>query len=262
MKPYYDEGGITIYHGDAVCVLALIDTLSIDAVIADPPYAETNLQWDRWPDSWPQAVAQQVPRSAPLWCFGSLRMFLDRSDEFAQWSIAQEVVWEKHNGSNFHADRFRRVHELAVQWYRGEWANIYRAVVTTPDATARTVRKKARPPQWHGATGDNVYRSEDGGPRLQRSVIYCRSEHGRALHPTQKPLGILEPLVRYSCPPGGTVLDLFAGAGSASLAAKQHGCRSIAVEADERYCEIAAKRLAQGVLDFGVGDRYDTEEEQ
>ncbi len=60
--------------------------------------------------------------SRSLWCFGSLRFWLTEDRKFTDvgWRYAQEVVWEKHNGSGFHADRFKRVHELAVHWYRGE----------------------------------------------------------------------------------------------------------------------------------------------
>ena len=68
---------------------------------------------------------------------------------------------------------------------------------------ARVVRRKTKPAQWGGAVGSAVYRSEDGGPRLQRSVMRVRSMHGSAEHPTQKPHDILQPLLAYACPPGG-----------------------------------------------------------
>jgi site-specific DNA-methyltransferase (adenine-specific) len=176
-------------------------------------------------------------------------MFMDRAAEFsaAGWHLAQDVVWRKHNGSSMHNDRFRRVHEQVAHFYRGEWAEQYRDVQTTPDTTARVARRKGRPEHW-GVIGDGAYRSVDGGPRLMLSVIEARSEHGRAEHPTQKPLGIVAPLVAYSCPPEGTVLDPFAGSGTTLVAAKNLGRLAIGVEVDERYCEIAAQRLAQGVL--------------
>ena len=70
-------------------------------------------------------------------------------------------------------------------------------------------------------------------------------------HPTEKPGPLLETLLSVVTPPGGVVLDPFAGSGSSLYAARALGHRAIGVEADERYCEVIAKRLAQGALDFG-----------
>lgn len=246
-QPYYEDEFVTLYHGDCREVLPVLGASIADLVIADPPYAETNLAWDRWPDRWPGAVLAAAPA---MWCFGSARMFMNRLAEFTGWSYSQEIVWEKHNGSSLAADRFSRVHEFATFWYQGAWSDRHHVVPTTPDATRRAVRRKAKPAQHQGERGPSHYLSEDGGPRLMRSVIFCRSMHGRALHPTEKPAGILEPLIEYACPPRGTVLDPMAGSGSTGAVAKATGRRAILIEGDERFCEIAARRLAQDVLDF------------
>lgn len=243
MTPYYDEAGITIYNADCREVLS---TINCDVVITDPPYGETSLRWDRVVPDWIPLV-----RARSMWVFGSLRSLLELGPELAaaDWKLAQDIVWEKHNGSGLAADRFRRVHELAAQFYRGAWAEVFRLPVVTHDATARTIRKKPKPAHWHGETDAGIYRSTDGGPRLMRSVIRVRSEHGRAEHPTQKPLGIIAPLIAYSMPAGGGVLlDPFMGSGSTLRAAKDAGVRAIGVEVDERWCEVAARRLAQEVL--------------
>jgi site-specific DNA-methyltransferase (adenine-specific) len=252
VKPYYSDDHVTLYHGSYVDVLPELDLAGVDAVVTDCPYGETSLEWDRWPAGWPGALAAWLPERAPLWCFGSFRMWWERRDEFTLWKLAQDLVWEKHNGSSSAADRFRRVHEQAVQFYRGPWENVYRSVVTTPDAAKREVRRKRRPPQW-GEIGEAHYISEDGGPRLQRSVIKVRSCHGHAINETQKPLGILTPLIEYSVPPGGLVLDPFAGSASTLVAARERGRRAIGVELREDQCEKAVERLkaAPLPLDFG-----------
>jgi site-specific DNA-methyltransferase (adenine-specific) len=210
-------------------------------VITDPPYGETSLAWDKWPQGWPDVAALVTDA---LWCFGSVRMFFENLHDFAAWKYSQEVVWEKHNGSSLANDRFRRVHEIAALWYRGNWADLRHVVPTTDDATARTVRRKAKPAHHQGERGASIFTSVDGGPRLMRSVLKVRSEHGRAIHPTQKPVGIVNPLIEYSVPEGGRLIDLYSGSASIAVAARQLGRRCIAFEADERYAMRSAERLA------------------
>lgn len=245
MIPYYKDEAITLYHGDAREILPAIDIPEC-VVIADPPYGDTSLEWDRWPVGWVQAL----PASArQLWCFGSMRMFLNHRDDFTEWTYGQEIVWEKHNGSGFANDRFKRVHEFAMHWYRGPWKELNVEAQYVAEATARTVRRKTRPAHT-GHIKDSSYRSEDGGLKLQRSVIYARSCHGYATNETQKPEAIVEPLVRYSAPVGSLIVAPFAGSGTDLAVAKQTGRRAIGVEMRESQCEAAAKRLDQGVFNF------------
>jgi site-specific DNA-methyltransferase (adenine-specific) len=214
----------------------------VDLVLTDPPYGDTSLAWDTAQDAWAQLISCDQ-----FWCWGSFRYF--RSVQFPGWKLAQEVVWEKHNGSGSAADRFRRVHEIAAHFYRGEWGALYRKPQYTNDATARAVRRKQRPPHW-GFIEDSTYKSEDGGPRLMRSVFYARSCHGHAIHPTQKPIEVLKPLIEFSCPPGGTVLDPFMGSGSTGEACRQLGRKFIGIEADPLYFVKARNRLAETPCDL------------
>ena len=85
---------------------------------------------------------------------------------------------------------------------------------------------------------------------MMRSVIYARSCHGEADHPTQKPVEIVAPLLQYACPSGGLILDPFMGSGTTLVAAKQLGRRAIGIEISREYCDIAIERLAQSVFDF------------
>lgn len=248
MKPYYQDESCTIYHGDCREILPELHGGGMaDAVVTDPPYGDTSLAWDAPIAGWAPLI--DVPQ---LWSFGSLRAWMREGAALTEagWRYGQEVIWRKHNGSSFHADRFRRVHEFAVHWYRGQWRSLHLDPPVTMDATPRTVRRKRRPPHT-GHIEASAYRSEDGGPRLMQSVIEVPSCHGYAQHPTQKPTGILRPLITYSVPVGGVVLDPFMGVGSTLVAAKETGRRAIGIEIDDRYCEIAVERLGQGVFDLG-----------
>lgn len=246
MTPYYEDESVTLYHGDFREVLPNL-TIAADCLVADPPYGETSLDWDHWPDGWPTEAAKYADS---MWCFGSFRMFMDRGHEFHAWKLSQDIIWEKHNGSNLAADRFNRVHEFASHWYQGAWSDIYHVPPTADDATARAVRRKARPAQWIGATGENHYVSIDGGPRVARSVLYARSMHGRAINETEKPVEFVDYMLRYAVPLNGTVLDIFSGSGSTGAAAKALGMKSVLIEKRESQCEGAAQRLS-GILDFG-----------
>lgn len=235
---------VRIINGDMRDVVRDIPDSSIDCVFADPPYGETSLAWDRWVLDWPNLVRRVLKPSGSMWVFGSARMFLDHAAEFSAWRLSQDVVWEKHNGTGIHNDRFRRVHECAYHFWRREepWAHVWRDPQFTNDAIARAIRRKEKP-QHYNPVAPSAYRSEDGGPRLMRSVIYARSDHGRAEHPTQKPVAIVEPLLLYACPPGGTVLDPFAGSGTTGVAAARHGRNAILIEAEAEYCAVAERRL-------------------
>jgi site-specific DNA-methyltransferase (adenine-specific) len=221
-----------------------------DCIIADPPYGDTSLDWDKQVKGWQEVARARLKPTGSMWVFGSLRYFMSDGPAFeaSGFRYAQEIVWEKHNGSSFHADRFKRVHELAVQFYRADsaWADVYNEVQKTNDATARTVRRKKRPPHT-GHIEAGHYVSEDGGPRIMRSVIYARSCHGRAIHPTEKPVDLLEILIRTSCPPGGWVSDFFAGSGAAGDAAIYTGRNYIGTEINEEYAAAARKRLADNL---------------
>jgi site-specific DNA-methyltransferase (adenine-specific) len=241
---YYSDESVTLYCGRLEDVLPTLD-LDVDLIVADPPYGETSLPWDRWPTGWPGLVA---PLCQSMWCFGSMRMFLDRRDEFTEWwRFAQDIVWEKQNGSGFAADRFKRVHEAATHWYRGPWEFIHHETPTIPGEPRPSARIRHREGPGHqGAIGPDRY--EYGDTRLARSVIYAQSMHRKAINPTEKPTGLLEPLITYGCPRGGLVLDPFAGSCSTLVAARALGRRAVGIEMREEQCELAARRLSQDVL--------------
>lgn len=235
-----------IHIGDCRAILPTLPAGFADCCITDPPYGDTSLDWDTICPGWLPHVARALKPASSIWVFGSMRFLAPLFAEMAGlgFKYSQDIVWEKHNGSGFQNDRFRRVHEHAVMFYRGAWRDVYHDPQFTLDARKRVVRKKEKPAHWHGATGSTTYTSEDGGPRLMRSVLQVRSEHGRAVHPTQKPIDLLLPMVRYSCPPGGTVLDCFAGSGSTAIAASIADRKSVLIELDAGRAEVMRQRLA------------------
>lgn len=262
IQPYYADAAVELYHGRMEDLLPELGTIygRFDACITDPPYGETSLAWDRWPTGWPALVASYT---SSLWCWGSARMFGNQWGQFetAGWKLSQDIVgvdedgdpigrdrvmvWEKQNGTGFTTDRFRRVHEYAYHWYREAWRDQHREVPRVPATTNRTRGVSQRVSGRGRHLGDiDLVSYVDDGTRLARSVIYAKNLNRRAIHPTEKPIEVLQPLIEYSVPPGGVVLDPFAGSASTLLAARTLGRRAVGIEASEEYCERAAKRLS------------------
>lgn len=238
-----------IVRGDCRVELPKLPEAFADLVLADPPYGDTSLAWDSIVSGWLPHVARALKPAGSIWLFGSMRFLAPAFAELAAlgFKYSQDIVWEKQNGTGFHNDRFRRVHEHAALFYRGAWADVHHETQYTMDATAKTVRRKTRPTHT-GHVNASHYVSEDGGPRMMRSVLQVRNEHGRAVHPTQKPVELLRPLIRYSCPPGGRVLAPFAGSGSDGIAAILEQRRYTGIELSDKYADIAEARITHELI--------------
>jgi site-specific DNA-methyltransferase (adenine-specific) len=245
-EPYYSDDLVTLYHGDMRDVLPSLD-MTFDAALADPPYKETGLDWDVWPDGWPEIVARYTNR---LWCFGTLGMFMDHATEFnGVWKRPRSIVWRKRNGTGFAADFFKVVHEQAGYFYRGPWAQAHepalREAYHGPDKHARA--RSARTPH----TGDiGAFDYADDGTRLIQSVIEAPSVRG-GLHPTQKPVKVVDLMIRYAVPVGGLLLSPFAGSGTDLWTARSLGLKAVGIEKSESMCEKAAARLSADDLFVG-----------
>lgn len=252
--PYYADDLVTLYHGDLAEVLPRLGQFA--ACVTDPPYGQTSLAWDRWPVGWPELVARHTDS---LWCFGTFRMFWQRRDEFAAWKMSQDVVWDKVIASSVVTDRFRRRHEIAAHFYRGAWGDIHHDLpkVASEGPGKRSTGRPGRP----DASGKRVYGgfkngsnwNTDGTRYLHSVLTFKRDDHRGRINATQKAIAVLEPLIQYAVPAGGTVLDPFGGSASTGIAARNLGRRAVLIEAREEQCETAAKRLSQETLFGGVG---------
>ncbi len=248
-EAYWADETCSLYLGDCREILPALG-VTADLIVADPPYSCTPLAWDRWPDGWLE-VAASVTRS--MWCFLPLRQFAEppyRGIEFraAGWKLSQDSVWEKGNGGGVAADRFRRVHENMTHWYRGLWRDIYHVtprVAATPEQMARNgTAPKIRASAAHlGKYGRQSWRED--GTRLIRSVVKAKSRRGLAIHETEKPPDLLSPLIEYACPPGGLLIDPFAGSCSSLMTARMTGRHAIGIESREAQAEQAIRRLSR-----------------
>lgn len=196
MKPYYEQDGITIYHGDCREVTPVV----ADAVVSDPPYPNRAGHFVDAVDA-----AEEFCRfySCPHW--------LVFWDELTLPPVPHPHVathiWHRTNSNR--PDNYEPIYEFRS------------------DAARKASRCFGYPVVYPGLTG-------------------CTEATG---HPTQKSERLMKRLLGLTA---GTVLDPFMGSGTTLRAAKDLNRKAIGIEVDERYCEIAAKRLAQGVLDLSA----------
>jgi site-specific DNA-methyltransferase (adenine-specific) len=224
MKPYYQEKGITIYHGDWKDVP--IDS-SVELVLTDPMYGnKTNISGLSSNRGLTRTFKGMIHRGKD-W---NLQARDDQPfDPQGLIGYPETILW----GANYYASRL-------------------------PDSSTWIVWDK----RAGGSSDDNadceLAWSNIGGPariytHLWRGWIRAGRENisiqGEKLHPFQKPFALMCFCLAQS-KTTGLVLDPFMGSGTTLSAANWYGRRAIGIEIEEKYCEIAAKRLAQEVLEF------------
>lgn len=228
-----------IVRGDCRTVMPLFGPF--DCIIADPPYGDTSLTWDQKVVGWERIAHDCLKPSGSMWVFGSMRYFMAEGVPKG-WRYAQDIIWEKHNGSGFAKDRFKRVHEHAIQFYRTDapWSGVFNAVQRVPRTGPDKTGAARRQLPHTGAIGPSTY--VDDGTRIVRSVQKWPSVRGGP-HKTAKPVELLKLLIETSCPPGGTVGDFFAGSASAGVAALLAGRKYLGCELNEEIAAAAKARL-------------------
>ena len=207
--PYYDQGGITIYHGDCRDILPTLEPA--DLVLTDPPYGIDYKAGDS-SQRGIQAHARIAGDSTPF-------------DPEHVLTFPDVICW----GANHYA---RRLPEHEGQFYC--WDK-----VCQNDMKVRIAECEYA---WHKqGTKPRVYRHLWSG-------AYRASEAGqRSLHPSQKPIALMSWCLKLAGDVTSMV-DPYMGVGTSLVAAKLAGIKAVGIELEEKYCEIAASRLSQQVL--------------
>jgi DNA modification methylase len=173
------------------------------------------------------------------------------------WYLRSDIIWAKPNPMpESVTDRPTKAHEMLFllaksERYHYDAEAIKEPATDTGRANGRDGRVEdlsARPPNSSPRTLRRLDYSQRG--RNKRSVWTIPTEPFPEAHFATFPQALIEPCIKAGCPAGGTVLDPFAGSGTTGLVAKRYGCRAVLIELNAAYCAIAARRLAQGVLEL------------
>jgi site-specific DNA-methyltransferase (adenine-specific) len=258
MKPYYEHGGITIYHGEALALLEQLPRASVDVVLTDPPYSSGGMfRSDRQADpavkyrGWSHTETSTRPPTADYGTFAG-----DNKDQWAwlRWVTAWSsslLLATRPGGHFFCFTDWRQLPAATDAAQFGGWT--WRGIVVWDKGVARPAKGKFRNHlEYVVWNTSGPVQSTELYPSSLISVPTVGPEDRE--HVTQKPVELLQSLLAVvSGEP--LILDPFMGVGSTLVAAKQLNRRAIGIEIEERYCEIAAKRLEQEVMTFGEPEK-------
>lgn len=217
ISPYYEDGAITIYHGNALDVLPL----SADCVVTDPPF-KLSQSYAANVDADNLAAVASVTDAARLLLAGLP-------------AGGTAAVFYDNRIMPFGLDAFRRAgwqYLRLLAFYR-RWGNAHQlhGWMSTTDPVLVFAKPGGKPSFWGKWHHDCFIRS---APEVEDTG-----------HAAQKPLGLVRQIVERLCPPNGIVLDPYAGSGTTLIAARDSGRRAIGIEIEERYCSLAVARLGQ-----------------
>ena len=234
LRPYYEDAAVTLYHSDCRDILPQLE--AVDHVITDPPYeAEAHTLARRQRSAGVVDVlpidfaAMDEPTRVDV---GRSLVRLSRGWVLVFCQVEAAMLWRCSLADAKYMRTQVWVKPDSAPQFTGDRPGMgYESIVTVWAGATRS--------KWNGGGRRGVYEhmvGVSGGIKNQ--------------HPTQKPESLLCELVRLFTDPGDLILDPFAGSGTTAVAAKRLGRRCILIEREEKYCEVAAKRLAQGALDL------------
>ena len=236
---------IKLLKGDCLEVMKTIESGSVDAIITDPPYGTTACKWDSVIDFdliWEQLNRIIKPNGAIV-LFGSepfssaLRMSNIKNYKY-------DLIWEKTTKTN-HLNAKKqplRRSELISVFYKKQPTYNPQGLIETEVCNFRANHFKYK-------KGEKVYgeqkehSNKSNYTNYPDNILIFANPNSKSLHPTQKPVALMEYLIKTYTNEGETVLDFTMGSGSTGVAAKNTNRNFIGIEQDDNYFEIAKKRI-------------------
>jgi site-specific DNA-methyltransferase (adenine-specific) len=244
MRPYFENDGIVIYHGDCREVMPALTEVKVDMVLTDPPWIARKDKITRRGCG----VANVIQPSQGIG-YGSIGDFS---------AEALRMAFEKTDNDMFVICGYKELGQVIAVlepirgvfiWHKpnGGISVAYPCPLDVAYIVWGAHTSKITGYQWwkSGVMSHNV----PSAGCISNGERILEQKNGKAAHPCQGPLSLYHQLL-MPINPGSTILDPFMGSGTSLRAAKDHGIKAIGIEIEERYCEMAAKRLAQGVFNW------------
>lgn len=237
----YSNNKIRLFHGDCLDLLSQIEDNSVDMVLCDMPYGTTACPWDSLIDLdqlWPHY--NRVGKENCAFVFTGSQPFTTTLIASNISNFGYEMIWEKPQGTNPTNVNIRplKSHENILVFYRK--LPTYNPQMEQGSPYKGFQSQKSTIGEVYGSI-KSVHRDNPEGTRYPKTVLRYKQEKG--LHPTQKPVGLMEYLIKTFSNEGETVLDNAMGSGTTGVACINTNRRFIGMEKEKEYFDIASKRL-------------------
>lgn len=235
------SANINLHHGDCIDIMQSIDSDSIDLVLADPPYGITACKWDSVIDlaeMWDQL--RRITKNKAAIVLNSSQPFTTTLISSNREMFKYCWVWEKSRSTGFLQSKYmpmKSTEDVCVFCKSGK--TNYNPIKTTGHKPTNSAVGYGHSPTF----GNSKERNYKGGDteRFPKNIQYFKSERG--LHPTQKPVDLMEYMVRTYGNEGDTVLDFAMGSGTTGVACRNLNRKFIGIEIEKEYFDIAEKRI-------------------
>ena len=236
--------GVQLMHGDCLERMREIPDGSVDMILCDLPYGTTACKWDSvipFEPLWEQ-YRRVIKRNGAV--------VLTASQPFTTaliWSNMAEFrhgwVWNKKIAGNFATARYApmKIHEDVLVFSRGRVP--YKPIMISRDTPIKLGGNKGASESASLAYAKSEYEGKIYHEKFPESILLYPRERG--LHPTQKPVALMEYLIRTYTNEGETVLDNCMGSGTTGVACVNTGRKFIGIELDDKYFQIASDRIEQ-----------------
>ena len=237
------EDNLWLMKGDCLERMKDIPSGSVDLILTDPPYAKTQNVWDSvipLDDMWEQ-LKRIIKHNGAVLLFGqnsfSFKLGLSNEQMFRY-----SIVWEKTK-----AGGFLNAKKMPLQAHEDILCFYSKLPTYNPQfEVGKPYTKKA----VTNGDGNNYGKFDrvgqvavNNGTRCPRSVIKFSNDNHGSLHPTQKPVALMEYLIKTYTNDGETVLDFTMGSGTTGVACKNLNRNFIGIERDDKYFDISVKRI-------------------
>jgi DNA modification methylase len=250
----------TIIQGDCLEVMRKIESKSIDMVCCDLPYGTTACSWDviiPFEPLWGQ-YKRIIKEGGALVLFGSQPFTTDLISSNREW-FRYEWVWDKGIGKNFMLAKTMplKSHENILIFYNSAPTyNPQRTIRKKEQTIARDNRRSGINKSMSEHYNVHILRSSKEEYKYPTTVIYYNSQNKgnqfrrdpARLHPTQKPVGLIEYLIRTYTNENELVLDNCIGSGTTAIACLNAGRHYIGIEKEKKYFDIANERIKHSII--------------